>query len=287
MDALYVNDEVDCLFQDILLRRAADALETFYSLPKGQQTGGPANHISPLYYPRSPAVFTPAFLTPQGFAPGRFNPGFQALISPGPGRGHHHVVASAMAASAATSAGDFAGQKVQSEDGEYSHSNPVSRSSSNETIPQQHSMEPGPNPSVFQFPNLSPADGMVGEIKTEQIPGGPSGIAKPKPIPMGLPGVPVYHSAVAMPYIQVAGAPGNAQYHAAPVGYHHGTFGNLADGFAGDSIGIAQVQENRNNNNSLHDSGNINLASLAVNPWHFIPKILPPSPGYLMAPTGM
>ena len=55
--------------QDILLRRAADVLEAFYTLPKSQQTPtGPLNHISPgLYYcgPKSPALF-PAIFTQQG-----------------------------------------------------------------------------------------------------------------------------------------------------------------------------------------------------------------------------
>ncbi len=194
----------------------------------------------------------------------------------------HHIATSAVAASAAQPVTGYGGQKIQSDDGnsvEYSHSNPVSRCSSNETIPQQHSMEPGPNPSVFQFPNFTPGDGMVGEIKTEQMQSGPQGIAKPKPISMGPPGVPFYHSAVAMPYIQV-GAHGHAHY-------HPGAFGHHIDGFAADGDGVDHIHGNRNNNNSTHDSGNINLANLAVNPWHFIPKILPPSPGYFMAPTGM
>jgi len=69
--------------QDILLRRAADVLEAFYTLPKSQQTPtGPLNHISPgLYYcgPKSPALF-PAIFTQQGaFTPGRVNPA--ALVS--------------------------------------------------------------------------------------------------------------------------------------------------------------------------------------------------------------
>ena len=261
------------LQQEILLKRAADALETFYSFPRaGQTPGGPFSHISPLYYnPRSPALFAPAIVTSQGFTAGRFNPaGLQALISPGPGK---------------FTTPNFYYQKMQSEDGssvEYPHSNPVSRCSSNdETVhqqqqQQQQSMEPGHNPNVFQFPNI---DTMGGEIKTEQMQGS-SGIAKPRPV---VPGAAVYHpGTVAMPYIQVT-----------PHGHMYGYPGHsmVGNGYVdGGEENPSVDHTNRNNNNSTHDGGNINLANLAVNPWHFIPKIvptLPQSPGYFIQPTGM
>ena len=68
------------IIQSLLLKRAADALETFYTFPRPvNQPGslGPVNHISPgpIYYPKSPAIFTPAILTPGQFTQSRINAG--------------------------------------------------------------------------------------------------------------------------------------------------------------------------------------------------------------------
>ena len=236
--------------QDILLRRAADVLEAFYSLPRAPHTStGPLNHISPLYYPRSPAIFTPAIIAQQGFTP-RFGPPGFSLISPGPGKGFVNLEA----------------RRMQSEGGSgvgYQHSNPVSRCSSDGTDvqnqPHPSGMDSGINSSpsqVFTFPSV---ESMTPEIKSEHMP-------PPTSAPM--------------PYIQVT-HPGNIHGHYSG---HQGMvpMSSVHSAFMGAPGGEGS---NRNNNNSTHSI----MENLGVNPIQLIPKIvptLPPSPGYLMAHTG-
>ena len=65
------------LLQDILLRRAADALEMFYSFPRSHAT---PNQLNPMFtYPHSPALFA---LTPQPFTPARLGGGGLGMFPP-------------------------------------------------------------------------------------------------------------------------------------------------------------------------------------------------------------
>ena len=256
--------------QDILLRRAADVLEAFYTLPKSHQTPtGPLNHISPgLYYcgPRSPALF----FTPQGaFTPARFNSGFSAsMVSP----------------TKANQADVGKVTSVMEEDG--SSTGGVSRCSSRETIVhQQHSMDPGgptSNHSVFQFPNIPTDHGASGMIDIKpQIEA--SGGLKPKPfVPAGHS---MYSAAVAMPsYIQV-GHQGPYQHPMhMPMHMMQNPMISHADASAHGIMysGPGGEGSNTNNNNSTHESTNP-IPSMAINSIHLIP----PSPGlFNMPPTG-
>lgn len=66
-------------FQDILLRRAADALEMFYSFPRTHATPN-INQLNPMFtYPHSPALFA---LTPQPFTPARLGGGGISMFPP-------------------------------------------------------------------------------------------------------------------------------------------------------------------------------------------------------------
>lgn len=270
--------------QEILLRRAADSLEAFYTYPRGQGGTGPLNHIGPAIYattnyPRSPALFTPAILTPQGFttAAAKWNTGFAtgALVSPTKAGGYsNHIPSEGI-------------RKIQGLEPEGSASSTVSRSSSDEMLQvhaqgqeQQQQQQQGAavdhdtnSAAYFTFPPMH--DTMAhGEIKHEFQ--NPSEIHKPKPI---TPGPHLYP--VAMPFVQVAPmhtqAPPYSSYSmAAPYSAeHHATFMNSH----GDS-------GNRNNNNS-----NVTLATYAAAGFgnHMMavnPVFIPPSPGFFMAPTG-
>lgn len=151
----------------MLLRRAADALEAFYSIPRTQQHMAPPNHgCFPTYYPRSPAIFTPLF-TPQFKSPGF------PLISP--------------------NKGVFSGEMEHKVAGEESSSgnypsNPVSRCNSNEALSQQQVNMDG----TFVFPQIPNHE------SASQLP--PSSIEKPKPIPPSPMAAPMYPMA-AMPYL--------------------------------------------------------------------------------------
>ena len=260
--------------QSILLKRAADALETFYTFPRplnqpGGIASGPLNHISPLYYPKSPAVFTPAILTPQGFAQARINSGI--IASPDKHSGHmsgiyhhhhhhHHQ--------------QVDGHKL--DPGEGSSTSAVSRCSSNETVVVQNQQrldttaavaDPASSQgSYFTFP---PPESM-GDIKPEPM--NPQGIHKPKPL---TPGPHIYPAAaVAMPFVQFAHMNSQSPY----AGYVNS---GEVNGFT--NLGAIGVDGgNRNNNNSTIANGvSHNMANFA--PVHFIP----PSPGFFVAPTGI
>lgn len=264
--------------QEILLRRAADSLEAFYSYPRGQGTAGPLNHIGPvptLYattsYPRSPAALFAPLLTPQGFATAaatKWNTGFTtgALISPTKIGGYSHVQNDSI-------------RKIPGlEAAEGSASSTVSRSSSDEMIhvhaqgqenhhQQQHDTN---SASFFTFPPMHETLAHT-EIKHEFQ--NPSEIHKPKPI---TPGPHIYP--VAMPFVQVA--PMHNQGHAytsySMAAPYSSSDHNLFMSVHGDG-------SNRNNNN------NVTLATYAGLGNHMMamnPVFIPPSPGFIMAPTG-
>jgi early B-cell factor len=155
--------------KDMLLRRAADALEAFYSIPRTQQHMAQPNHgCFPTYYPRSPAIFTPLF-TPQFKSPGF------SLVSPNKSM--------------------YVGEMEHKEEGSSGNypSNPVSRCNSNEAISQgQGNME-----AAFVFPQVQNHD------SASQLP--PSSIQKPKAIPPSPMTAPMYPMA-AMPYLHYAAA---------------------------------------------------------------------------------
>lgn len=170
-------------------------------------------------------------------------------------------------------------RKVQSEDSGsvgYPPSNPVSRCSSSETLAQnQQAVEAGvdgaQSQGVFTFP-IPPNDpDMKPDLQQ---------IHKPKPL---MPG-PMYS---AMPYIQVGPHMNLASIHG--LGFNFDQSNSYMDGAAGEGGAHAVDHSNRNNNNSTHEGGGINLANLAINPIQFIPRIVPavpPSPGYFMNPSG-
>ena len=259
--------------QSLLLKRAADALETFYTFPRplnqpGTITSGQLNHISPLYYPKSPAVFTPAILTPHaGFTQARINSGLTFSPDKHAGHTYHHHHQQHLHQHHQ----QVDGHKL--DPGEGSSTSAVSRCSSNETVVVQNHQAavaagvPDPASSQGSYFTFPPPESM-GEIKTEPM--NHQGIPKPKPL---TPGPQLYSAAVAMPFVQFA--PMNSQY---PAGYlnsgevngytHLGTIG--ADG------------GNRNNNNSTIANGVSHSMAANFAPVHFIP----PSPGFFVAPTG-
>lgn len=258
------------------MRRAADSLEAFYTYPRTQGGTGPLNHIGPAIYattnyPRSPALFTPAILTPQGFttATAKWNSGFAtgALISPTKAGGYNHLPGEAI-------------RKIQGLEAEGSASSTVSRSSSDEMLQvhvQGQDQQQGTavdhdtnSAAFFTFPPMQDALAH-GEIKHEFQ--NPSDIHKPKPINPGP------HLYPVMPFVQVApmhaqGPPYSSYSMAAPYSVEHSHFMNSQ----GDS-------GNRNNNNS-----NVTLATYANFGNHMMavnPVFIPPSPGFFMAPTGI
>lgn len=73
------QDDLDNIPKDILLRRAADALEMFYSFPRTHATPN-INQLNPMFtYPHSPALFA---LTPQPFTPARLGGGGLGMFPP-------------------------------------------------------------------------------------------------------------------------------------------------------------------------------------------------------------
>eukprot|EP00731_Ephydatia_muelleri_P020397 Em0013g124a len=73
------QDDQDNIPKDILLRRAADALEMFYSFPRSHATPN-INQLNPMFnYPHSPALFA---LTPQPFTPARLGGGGLGMFPP-------------------------------------------------------------------------------------------------------------------------------------------------------------------------------------------------------------
>lgn len=271
---LRIHEDSDNIPKEILLRRAADSLEAFYTYPRTQGGTGPLNHIGPAIYattnyPRSPALFTPAILTPQGFttATAKWNSGFAtgALISPTKAGGYNHLPGEAI-------------RKIQGLEAEGSASSTVSRSSSDEMLQvhvQGQDQQQGTavdhdtnSAAFFTFPPMQDALAH-GEIKHEFQ--NPSDIHKPKPINPGP------HLYPVMPFVQVApmhaqGPPYSSYSMAAPYSVEHSHFMNSQ----GDS-------GNRNNNNS-----NVTLATYANFGNHMMavnPVFIPPSPGFFMAPT--
>lgn len=219
----------------MLLRRAADALEAFYVVPRTQQHMAQPNHgCFPGYYPRSPAIFTPLF-TPQFKSPGF------PLISP--------------------SKGMFGGDMEHKEEGSSGNypSNPVSRCNSNEALAQQPQQQQtvgggGNMDGAFVFPQIPSHDA------ANQIP--LSSIQKPKPIPPSPMAAPMYPMA-AMPYLHYAH---HIQQHPAAVGFPKVEPGTVHPHYlhhtGGDEGG------NRNNNNSAHQGGSNSGAGAGGLPHH-------------------
>lgn len=248
--------------------------------PRGQGGTGPLNHIGPAIYattnyPRSPALFTPAILTPQGFttAAAKWNSGFTAgtLISPTKVGSSYHIPTEGV-------------RKIQGIEAEGSASSTVSRSSSDEMLPvhaqgQDQQQQQGAtvdhdtnSASFFTFPPMHDSLSHT-EIKHEFQ--NPSDIHKPKPI---TPSPHLYP--VAMPFVQVApmhtpgGPPYGSYSMTTPYSTEHTSFMS-SHGDAG----------NRNNNNN--SSSNVALATYAGFGNHMMaPVFIPPSPGFFMAPTG-
>jgi hypothetical protein len=166
---LRMPEDTDEIPKDILLRRAADALEAFYAIPRTQQHMTQPNHgCFPTYYPRSPAIFTPLF-TPQFKSPG-FH-----LVSP----------------SKEMFGGDMEHKEEGGGGGSYP-SNPVSRCNSNEALSQQPGQPQvgGAMEGTFVFPQVPAHDSGLQQ----------SSIQKPKPIPPSPMTAPMYPMA-AMPYL--------------------------------------------------------------------------------------
>ena len=141
-------------------RCIGDIFTLFHDLFNQAGSIGPMNHISPgpIYYPKSPAIFTPILTAPQ-FTQGRINTGITfspdkhssgGHVTGGVGIYHHHHQQ------------QVDGHKL--DPGEGSSTGAVSRCSSNETIvvQNQHTTAGvGTDPassqgSYFTFPLLSP-----------------------------------------------------------------------------------------------------------------------------------
>lgn len=184
------------------------------------------------------------------------------------------------------------------DDGNFSHSNPVSRCSSNETVPQnqqqphqpQSAMDAGINgsPSHFQFPSIPHEDAMpppgVEIGKSEPMPPPSVGPHKPKAMPQGITAIPMYHSGV-VPYVPLMASSSLSEHSS------HGIFGmgslsgmDPNSGYTVSSEGSIE-HSNRNNNNSTHAHEGM-MANLTANPIQFIPKIVPPSPSYVTGSIG-
>lgn len=242
------------------MRRAADALEAFYSIPRAQPHMAQPNHgCFPTYYPRSPAIFTPLF-TPQFKSPGF------PLVSPSKG-----IFAGEMDHKEDGGGGGGGGSGGGGGGGGSYPSNPVSRCNSNEALAQQpqQTME-----GAFVFPHVPmPHDGGIPH----------SNIQKPKPIPPSPMTAPMYPMA-AMPYLHYAAA-----HHMQPaMGFPKMEPGTGQPNYLnhGGSGGGGEEGGNRNNNNSTHHGGGIppHMHSLPFAP------IVPGSPshGFIMtgAPSG-
>lgn len=157
-------------------------------------------------------------------------------------------------------------RKVHSLDGGGgSNTSEVSRCSSGE---QPVGIEAGGS-GFFTFPPTGQA-----EVKLEHVPP-PSLVYKPKPV---TPSSHTVYPAVAMPFLQVA----PMQTQNAYTGYSNMPNSTVHS----DMNGFMNEDDNRNNNNNSntnpHGFGYQMMANWAGNPIHLIP----PSPGFLMAPTG-
>lgn len=271
--------------QEILLRRAADSLEAFYAFPKGQGAAGPLNHIGPAIYttnyPRSPALFAPAIITPQGFTTAaKWNPGFAAgaLISPTKMDGcYNHIPL-----------GEVARKVI---DGEGSTTSVGSHSSGDETLQQQQGQEQhrqgqdvDHNTNSASFFTFSPGmhDTMShAEIKHEMH-NPSSDVHKPKPI---IPGPPHLYP-VAMPFVQVA-TPMHSQgphypaYSMAPYNAEPVSFMSTHGG-----VDVSNRNNNANNSNATFATYAAAAAGLGNHMMAMNPVFIPPSPGFFMAPTG-
>lgn len=215
--------------QDILLKRAADALETFYSFPRPQNhNGGQTGHIGSLIYPGSPALFA---LTPQ------MSHMSGPLLSP-TRKGH----------SLASMHGGGGGEN-----------------NTNEVCVNGQQQESGGS-GFFTFP----APGHP-EVKLEHMP--PSFVYKPKPMTPSSQAV----YPMAMPFLQVTPPSSYGRYPNVPNSSMHP-----------DMNGFMNEDDNRNNNNNSNTNAYsfgypMIPANWAGNSIHLIP----PSPGFFMAPTGM
>lgn len=289
------QDDPEDVPKDILLKRAADTLEEYYA--KASYMGPPGgSHFSPLYYPRSPALFTPAILTPR-FSSG----GLPAFISPG--MNMRTVMKSEDGVSTGMGSGGGGGVG-------YPPSNPVSRCSSSDEagiVQNQHPTMDGTHPhaggihphSIFQFPNF-PQTVEPMAVPYIQV-AAPAHLAHAHHHG----GIPAHHPQ--MQHQQHAHAlGGNLHSPGLPSGMLPNTSGagqsEPSNGFMdvppprgsgggeGSGHGATAVDHhsNRNNNNSAGEGPGF-MTHLGGNPMHLIPKImptpLPPSPGYLMAPT--
>ena len=258
------------------MKRAADALETFYTFPRPvNQMGsiGPAvNHISPgpIYYPKSPAIFTPILTAPQ-FTQNRINTGITFSPDKHSGGGGGHVTGVAAAYHHHHPQQQVDGHKL--DPGEGSSTGAVSRCSSNETVVQNQHTTAGvvadPASSQGSYFTFPPPESM-GEIKSEPMNPAAAGIHKPKPL---TPGPHLYSAAaVAMPFVQFA--PMNSQY----------TTGYLNSGELNGYTNLGAIggdAGNRNNNNSTVANG------VSHSMTNFAPVFIPPSPGFFVAPTGI
>ena len=236
------------LLQDILLRRAADALEAFYTIPRTQQHMTQPNHAPfPAYYPRSPAIFTPLF-TPQFKSPGF------PLVSPSKGM-----------------FGADMEHKDEAGGGGGYPSNPVSRCNSNEALPQQPQQVGGAMEGAFVFPHVP---------QTHDL--SQSNIQKPKPIPPSPMAAPMYPMA-AMPYLHYA-----AHHMQPAMGFPKMEPGTIHPNYLshGGGGGGGEEAGNRNNNNSTHQGGGggLPLHMGGHHPLSFAPPLVPGSPshGYIM-----
>ena len=147
----------------------------------------------------------------------------------------------------------------------------VSRCSSRDTIghPQQHSMDPGVDPSstpsIFQLPNMPSDPGSGGMADIEPQIESHTGVPKP---------------AVAMPgYIQVS-SQGPYQHHMPMHMMHNPMISHFDPSHGHGMVPLGNPGgegSNRNNNNSTHEGTN-QMPSM---------HLIPPSPGFFnMPPTG-
>ena len=259
-----------------MLQRAADSLETFYSLPKTYQTPT-LNHFGPMFnYPHSPFFA----LTPQPFQP-KIN---AAILSPSKMNG------SFLSTDQHNGFGHESKVKPPphvSEDPSvnvgYPHSNPTSRTSSNETVahkPQQMMNQP-----IFDFTNAVSSESMANGISSDPMQT-LTGIHKPKPLTPGFHMAPIYPSSLPMSYVSMSqphqhlNMPSHCVVHnSVPISGDNSTFMDVATSSGAGEGGMVD-HSNRNNN------GNHMMNNLAVNPVALIPRIMPPSPGYFMASGG-
>ena len=97
----------------------------------------------------------------------------------------------------------------------------------------------------------------------------------------GIAAVPMYHPGM-VPYVPIMASGSTVEHSSFGMGSLSGLDPSI--GYVVSSDGSLE-HSNRNNNNSTHTQEGM-MANLAANPIQFIPKIVPSSPGYIMAPTG-